>query len=552
MLSELRIRDFAVIDELTVRLAPGLNALTGETGAGKSIIVGALALLLGERASSASVRPGAERALVEGVFEIAAGAFDDLLDEHGIPAEDGLVILRREVAANGRNRAWINGSPTTATLVGEIGRRLVDLHGQHEHQTLLRPAEQRAILDAFAGCAAEAADVADAHARVRELAARRDELERQRTEVRERADLLRERAREIEAAAPRPGEEEELEAEARRLDHAEELGRLSGTLHDALYASETSITARLGELRRPLEQLLRIDPANDEWRRLLEEARLGLEELGRSAGEYTSAIDRDPSRLDTLHRRQDVLFRLRARYGPTLDDVLEVARRARAELDLLDTADVERRELDRAQEQAARALHDRAAQLSKKRKAGAARLEKAVAGLLPELGMPGGTFAIALEPLPEPGAAGAEDVEYRIAVNAGFELRELARVASGGELSRVMLALKSILADVDRVPTLVFDEIDAGIGGRVAHQVADRLRDVARAHQVFVVTHLPQIAARADHHLLVEKSEVRGKAATTLREVTEDARVSELARLLGGDPESAASLEHARQMLGRG
>jgi DNA repair protein RecN (Recombination protein N) len=552
MLIELRIRDFAVIEELTVVLEPGLNALTGETGAGKSIIVGALSLLLGERASSTSVRPGADRALVEAVFEVGGGMLDDVLAEHGIPAEDELLILRREVAATGRNRAWVNGSPTTATLVGEIGRRLVDLHGQHEHQTLLRPDEQRGILDAFAGSAADAAAVAHAHARVRELAGRRADLERRRAEVQERAELLRERVREIEKAAPRPGEEEALEAEARRLDHVEELGRLSGTLHDALYASESSITARLGELRRPLDQLLRIDPENAEWHRLLEEARLGLEELGRSAGEYAAAIDRDPTRLDTIRRRQDVLFRLKARYGPALDDVLEAGRRARAELDLLDTADFERRELERAQEEAAHALRDRAAQLTRKRKAGAKRLEKAIAALLPELGMPGGRFAIALDPLAEPGSSGAEAVEFRIAVNAGFEPRELARVASGGELSRVMLALKTSLADVDRVPSLVFDEIDAGVGGRVAHQVADRLREVARSHQVFVVTHLAQIAARADHHLVVEKTTDRGTAATSLREVAGDERVRELARLLGGDPESAASIEHARDMLGKG
>jgi DNA repair protein RecN (Recombination protein N) len=551
MLIELRIRNLAVIEGLTLQIEPGLNALTGETGAGKSIIVGALALLLGERASVEAVRPGADRALVEGVFDTrTSGDIDALLAENGIPAEDGLLILRREVAVGGRNRAWINGSATTATLVGEVGRRLVDLHGQHEHQTLLRRDEQRAILDAFADSARLAGEVARAHTHLRELDGRRAELDRRYAEVEQRADLLRERACEIEAAALRPGEEEELETEATRLDHAEELARLSGALHDALYASETSITARLGELRRTLDQLLRIDPAAGEWRAALEEALYGLEELGRSAGEYAARIEHDPTRLDMVRRRQDIVFRLKNRFGATIEDVLATGRRARAELDLLDTADLERGQLERARETASRALSDRAALLSEQRRTAAQRLEQSLAAVLPELGMPGARFAIALEPLPAPGAHGAEDVEFRIAVNAGFEPRELARVASGGELSRVMLALKSILADVDRIPTLVFDEIDAGIGGRVAHQVADRLRHVARAHQVFVVTHLPQLAARADHHFVVEKVETAGTTSAALREVNGEERVRELARMLGGDPESAVSLEHAREMLG--
>ncbi|MGH7504401.1 MAG: DNA repair protein RecN, partial [Longimicrobiales bacterium] len=359
-------------------------------------------------------------------------------------------------------------------------------------------------------------------------------------------------AEEIEKAGLAADEEERLEAEAHRLDHVEELARLSDTLHEALYAAEDSVTARLAELRRTLDHLLRIDPSADEWRSVLDDALYGLEEVGRRMGEYSSLIENDPDRLNEIRRRQDRIFRLRSKYGTTLEDVIDAGRRARAELDLLDGAGLERRELERGLAQARADLVESAARLTRKRRSGAKKLERAVAGLLPELGMPGARFEVVLDPLPRPDSRGAEDVEFRIAVNAGFEPRELARVASGGELSRIMLVLKTILAGVDHVPTLVFDEIDVGIGGRVAHQVAILLAQVAGRHQVFVVTHLPQIASRADHHLLVEKTEAAGTAVTRLRELAGEERVRELARLLGGDPESQVSLEHARELLSPG
>ena len=550
MLLELRIQDFAVIDRVSVRLAPGLNVLTGETGAGKSIVVGALSLLLGERASADLVRAGADRAVVEGVFDVAERPdVLELLADQGLEAEDGHLILRREVSATGRGRAWVCGAATTAAFVGELGRRLVDLHGQHEHQTLLRPDEQRAILDAYAESTALADAVRSAHARVLEYRRELMELERRRAAVEQRADLLRFQVEEIEAARLREDEEELLEAEAQRLEHAEDLARLSGTLHQALYAAEDSITERLGDLRRTLDHLIRIDPTQAEARELLESALYTLDELGRRMGEYAARIEHDPARLDEIRRRQDLLFRLRTKYGPTLADVIATGRRAREELDILDRSTLDRRALEKEEAEARAELERLAGELSARRAAAAQRLAEEVGGLLPELGL-AGRFEVALDPLPEIGAAGAEAVEFRVALNVGFEPRPLARVASGGELSRVMLALKTILARLDRVPSLVFDEIDAGIGGVTANRVAANLRRVAECHQVFVITHLPQIAARADHHLRVEKVEVGGRAATRLTELTGEERVRELARMLGGDPDSATSLEHARELLG--
>lgn len=553
MLVELRIQDLAVIDRLAIRLDPGLNVLTGETGAGKSIVVGALSLLLGERASVDVVRPGAERAVVEGVFELAPDSpVRALLAEQGIDVEDDLVILRREVAAEGRNRAWINGAATTAGLVGSVGGLLVDLHGQSEHEDLTRAERQRALLDAFADAGPLAASVLEAWEDVRRAEAALADLERRRRDTEARADLLRRQAEEIEKANVRADEEEALEAEARRLDHAEELARLSDGLHEMLYAAESSTVARLAEARRMLAGLLRIDPSASDAAASLDEAFFVIEDLGRRMGDYARGVEHDPHRLDAIRQRQDLLFRLRSRYGATLEDVITAGREARAELDRLEGAGMERRELEKRVE-TARAEHRSACVvLTKKRTKAAAKLSREVEKLLPSLGMAGGRFVVSLEPLERPGAHGAESVELLVALNAGFDPRPVSRVASGGELSRLMLALKTTLARVDRTPTLVFDEIDAGVGGRVAHAVAASLQGVARDHQVFVVTHLAQIAARADHHLLVEKASGRARRPTTtdIRELAGDARIHELARLLGGDPESATSLDHARELLG--
>lgn len=550
MLLELRIANFAVIESLSIHCEAGLNALTGETGAGKSIIVGALGLLLGERASVESIRNGAQKATVEGVFDVARRkSVLDLLAEQGIEADDGLLILRREVSAEGRSRAWVNGAASTATFVGQLGRSLVDLHGQHEGQTLMRADEQRAILDAFAGASELAAEVAAAHQDTRKLRDELDDLERRRREAEQRADYLRFQVGEIESAHIKAGEEAELASESVRLEYSEELAQLASALSDALYAGDDSVSARLGEVRRTLDQLVRIDQSQADARELLDTAYYAIEELGRRFGDYAEGIEYDPARLEEVRRRQDLLYRLRSKYGPELEDVMATAAQAREELSLVDDAAFRRQQVEGSLAAADQKLQELSAELSKQRKKAAARLQKEVMHVLPELGMAAGRFEVALDAHPHATAHGAEAIEFRIALNAGFEPRPLARIASGGELSRVMLALKTILARVDRVPTLIFDEVDAGIGGRVATQVADKLRDVAQHHQVFVITHLPQLASRAAHHWLVEKVESEGTTLTRVNELKSEERVRELARMLGGDPESGISIEHAREML---
>ena len=553
MLIELRIKDYAVIHDLTLELGSGLSALSGETGAGKSIIVGALSLLLGERAASDTVRTGAERAMVEAVFDVATyPKLGVQLDDLGIEAEDGLLILRREVAAVGRNRAWINESPTTARTVGELGRSLVDLHGQHEHQTLLRKDTQRHILDAFGEAEEDASAVEEAYEELGGLEAKLRELQDHRRELASRVDFLRFQMRELEEADVQSGEEEALTEESGRLENSEELLGETTRIHDELYSAEGALTEKVSGLAQTLARLKGWDPALEGPHEELQGAYHALAEVGRDLSDYVGGLRHDPGRLEEVRSRLDLIHSLKRKYGPTAEDVIASRDRVRAKLDEVEDGgwdeDTLAAEVDRTRSD----LIAAAARLSEKRQAAATRLEEEVEALLPDLGLPAGTFKVQMDTLPEVKSRGAESIEFLVSVNAGFPPNSLARVASGGELSRVMLTLKAILAQVDQVPTLVFDEIDAGIGGQVASLVAAKLKDVARYHQVFVVTHLPQLASQACSHLLVEKDEREGLAATAVRGLTGDARVREIARMLGGDPESETSQDHARELLAAG
>jgi DNA repair protein RecN (Recombination protein N) len=553
VLTELRIRNFAIIESLTLPLAPGFNVLTGETGAGKSIIVGALGLLLGERASADLIRTGAERAVVEGVFDVADKAeVARTLDERGIELEEGRVVLRREVAVAGRTRAWINDTTTTAAALAEIGRALVNLHGQHEAQTLLDEESQRGILDAFGVATEQAAKVAAAHRALAEITRDIETLATRRADAERRADYLRHVVREIDDARLREGEEVTLEEEARRLENAEELRSSAAGMVAALEGSDEAVLHALAHVQRSLAHVLKIDPSIGRLQELFDSAFYALEELSRELSEYEESIDLDPARLTEVQSRRDLLFRLTKKYGPTIGDALRIAREAREELSLVDGAGFDLKALETRREAARARLAEDAKRLTSLRTAAAERLSRAVDEVLPELGMPEGRFTVALRPRDPVQSTGAEDVEYRVALNVGHDARPLAKVASGGELSRVMLALKTILARLDRVPTLVFDEVDAGIGGRVGLQVGDTLRGVAQHHQVFAITHLPQIAARAHHHIVVTKGAREGVTAADVSVVDAEARVSEIARMLGGDAESDISRAHARELLGKG
>lgn len=549
MLIELRIKNFAIIESLTLPLSAGFNVLSGETGAGKSIIVGALGFLLGERGNADLIRTGAEKATVEGVFDTSdSPAVARIVDDRGIEVDDGVLVLKREISSAGRGRAWANGSPVTATVLGEIGRLLVNLHGQHEAQALLDGESQRAILDEFGGASQQASLVRGSHAEVTTLRREIATLTSRRSEAERRADYLRHVAREIDDAKPLPGEDVKLEDEARVLENADELRTIAESVSAVLSAEEGTLE-RLASVNRSLGAIRRIDASAARFQELFDAGFYALDELSRAVADYASSVDLDPDRLATVRRRRETIYSLIKKYGPSLEDVVQAGTKAREELDLLDSAAFDVAQLSAREKAAREALAAAAKRLTAMRVSAARKLAKAVDVLLPELGMPGGKFSVVLSPKPESDERGAEDVEFRIALNVGHDSRPLARVASGGELSRVMLALKTILARADDVPTLVFDEVDSGIGGNVGLQVGDTLRRVAEHHQVFAISHLPQIAARAHNHIVVSKAARGGVTTADVAVLDGSTRVTEIARMLGGDPESKLSRAHARELL---
>lgn len=550
MLTELRIRNLAVIESVTLPVAPGFNVLSGETGAGKSIIVGALGLLLGERSSADVVRTGADKALVEGVFDGTGNRpLQAMLEEKGIEAEDGLLVLRREVSAAGKSRAWINDVTVTTTALASIGRLLVNLHGQHESQALLHDDAQRDVLDALAAATETASAVRNAHADLEAVRASIADLTRRRDEAQKRADYLRHVAREIEEAKLVPGEEERLDDEARRLTHAVELRTHLTQALTAIDQGDDTAVDGVTAARRAVASAARLDPAAESLSEAIDQVLVALQELSRDLTAYEATLESDPERLAEVDGRRDQINRVTRKHGGTVDATLGVLRAARAELEVLDTAAVDLRGLTEREGTLRAELSARAAALTKLRQKAAKKLATEVERLLPVLGLPGGRFQVHLEPAAELTASGAETVEFRVALNVGHDARSLARTASGGELSRVMLALKTILARLDQVPTLVFDEVDAGIGGTVALKVGDSLRRLAEHHQVLVITHLAQVAARAHHHVVVAKGAKGGVSTADISVVQRDDRVAEVARMLGGDATSKVSREHAKELL---
>jgi DNA repair protein RecN (Recombination protein N) len=560
VLTEIRVRDLAVIADVTLQLPPGLTVLTGETGAGKSLLVDALALLLGERASPDLVRPGASRAIVEAVFDLAASTTSSAspssttsvvhaaAGQAGFDLDEGRLIVRREISAEGRSRAWVNGSPATIGGLAQLARLVVDLHGQHDAQSLLRPARQRDLLDACGSAEDERVAVRAAHRRVTTLTEREQILEATVAEARRQADYLRHVAQEIQGAGLRSGEDDELAVEARRLANVEEWNRLVSQIVALVDDEESSAVDRVGQALRAVEQLERLDPATASWRGLLDQAAAALDEVARAVRDHEGTLEQDPERLEAVERRRDTLFRLKQKYGPTLDDVLRRGEEAAAALRLVDSGDGELKAVTQERQAAEQALLEAARRLTGKRRRAATRLARAVDELLPRLGMPGGQFSVRVAPAAQVDATGTDDVTFLVKLNVGLEARPLASVASGGELSRLMLALKVVLAREDDVPTLVFDEVDQGVGGEVAGQVGDALARVAETRQVLVITHLPQIAARARCHIVVTKQPMSGIATAVARAVQGEERVGEVARMLG-DAEALTARKHASELL---
>jgi DNA repair protein RecN (Recombination protein N) len=564
MLKELRIRNLAVIESLAVPFGPGLNVLTGETGAGKSILIDALTLLLGERAQPAeTIRTGAESATIEGTFAIPRKSpVLALLEEHGIALEDGQLIVRRELVLGGRGRVFLNDASATLSLVDRIGEALVEVHGQHEHQALLRPGRHLDLLDAFGGLGVLRDRLRQRFEEWRTLSGRLAEVRAAAQDKDARAARCREALAEIDAARLTAGEEDALRDERRRLQNAERLAEGASAAYRELYDDAGAAAGRAGRAAAFLREVARVDPAVGPILQTLETALVQLDETARALRGYRDGIVFDPPRLEAIERRLDEIGRLKRRYGDTVEAVLAQRSRLEADLEGLARGEEDERELAERVERLRTELVTRATDLAERREQAGARLEAAAVAELAALDLDGAVFRVRLSREPAGpddmavgpqgwrlGPRGVDQVEFLFSANAGEEPRPLARIASGGELSRTMLALKVVLAATDAVPVLVFDEVDAGIGGRTADAVGRKLRQVARLRQVLCVTHLPQIAAYAEQHLRVEKREADGRTATGAVLLPKDQRVREVARMLGGESVTDTSLQHARELI---
>jgi len=556
MLTDLRIRDFAIIDDLGLEFGPGFIVFTGETGAGKSIIIDAVELLLGGRADSSMVRAGAPAALIEGVFrldETVAGDVRALLEREGLLEDPTFVTLGREVRSEGRSICRVNGRSVSLGLLRELGEFLVDVHGQSEHLSLLRVREHQALLDRHARNEALRQEFAMLYRTLSDVRAELETLRVSEAETARRADMLAFQINEIEAAAPRPGEEATLAEDRTRLANAEQLARLAEQSLAALDESSDerpSAIDLLGEAAEALAALARVDGSltglQAEGQALEEQAA----EIARRLRLYREAIEFSPRRLDEVEERLAVLRNLQRKYGASLEAVLAHAEKARQELEAIAHADERVQVLQDKEAELLTALGAVGARLSEARRKAGDRLAKGIETEMNDLRMAGARFGVDLRWDDSPqgavvgdrriafSATGLDRIEFLIAPNPGEGLKPLAKIASGGETSRLMLGLKGVLAKADRTPTLIFDEIDQGIGGRVGAVVGSKLRGLAGGHQVLCVTHLPQLAAFGDQHFRVEKETGRGRTTTHVHGVTGDERVAELALMLGGDSES--------------
>ena len=568
MLAELRLENYAVIDNVVVEFAAGLNLLTGETGAGKSILIDALGLLLGAKASSDVIRTGAERAVVSAVFEsegAALGSIETILESNGLDAEGGSLIVRREIAAGGKGRVFVNNQPATVAVLKQLASHLAVIHAQNEALVNFDAAARQALLDAYAGT--ELGGVSAAFGNWKQIRERIAELERDEQDRLRLLDLWSFQAREIEEARLQPGEDERLETEKRVLANAEKIYSAAMHAFDLLYEGNASTSSTLRAAQKHVEELVRYEPKFQEALAALESARIGVEDVGATLRDYAGGIQASPERLAEVEDRLALLDRLKRKYGPALAETIAYGENMRRKLQEMENKDEILRDLRSKLAAAAEDYLKAARSLSRKRTEASRRLEKLVEAEINDLAMKA-SFRIAVEESEAEEhwtSSGINQVTYRIAPNVGETMRPLEQIASGGELSRVMLALKASVeaganpagkkGSVGRAllpaaqRTLVFDEIDSGIGGRAAESVGKKLKALARGNQVLCVTHLPQIATFADQHYLIEKKESGGRTKTTVRLITGDQRTEEVARMLSGAKLTETSRKHAEQMI---
>ncbi|MDH3758582.1 MAG: DNA repair protein RecN [Gammaproteobacteria bacterium] len=552
MLVNLQVRDFAIVDRIAVEFEPGMTVLTGETGAGKSILVDALGLVLGERGGSKLVRSGAKRAEFSAEFDLSGLPRTRAWLEEQALDEDDQCLLRRVVNSDGRSRAFINGNAVPVQQLKTLGEMLIDIHGQHFHQSLGRRAIQRDLLDHYGGLQALREQTADAFTQWRSLLERLEALQSADADRASRVDLLTFQLQEIESLDAQPGEYSELQAEAQRLANSGRLAEGVAAALDGLSDNDTgNVASMLASAERALQSLVEFDEELSPVVELLDTAGIQVAEASDSLRRYGDSIDMDPGRQDLVEQRLDSMQSIARKHRVEPGDLPDLRTRLSAELDELTHAEERGRELEQEAQDAEDAFRDLAGELSRLRKISARKFASAVSDAMAGLGMPGGKFEIALEPLAAgtERASGLDDIEFLISANPGQPAMPLSKVASGGELSRMSLSIQVIASDGSTIPTMVFDEVDSGVGGGVAEMVGRRLAEVARDRQVLCVTHLPQVASLANHHIRISKV-TDGKATRTGAHVLDqEERVDELARMLGGVQITAKTREHAAEML---
>lgn len=539
MLTELRILNFAILEELSLRFEAGFTILTGETGAGKSLLIDAIALLVGGRASADQIRHGQDEASLEAAFQIPDRhpLLSRLRDQGILSADDSQLIVRRIISRSGRNRVYLNGSMCPLHALEELGGTLVDIHGQHDQQSLLSSSTQLDVVDAFGGLQEVRAQYGQVYGAWKALCEERDRMSTRMQDRLSREEVLSFQHTELEEAALQAGEDEALQNERRRLGASQRIGALTAELLERLNADGQGILANLGPMERALGELTEIDSEMAEAGRLAVEARVILKEVAGQVRDYAERLDADPGRLAAIEDRLNVIHKLKKKYGGTIEAALEMHRRIKEELEGLQSSDVKWEELSRQIEKQDAELRKLAQQLSEKRLDASKRMTKIVRQELGALRMGQSVFDVQVRSQAGQRALSADGIdqaEFLLSTNAGEPPKALSKVASGGELSRVMLALKTVLAGRDHVPVLIFDEIDTGVGGAVAAAIGKRLRGLGRYHQVFCITHLPQVAAQAHHHLCVEKSQSGARTVTTVKALKGGGREDEIARMLGG------------------
>ena len=555
MLSQLIITNFAIIGHLEIHFKVGLNVLSGETGAGKSIIINAVNLILGGRASADLIRTGEDEARVEALFVLPENStVKGLLKELGLDFE-GELVIKRQISREGRNKIAINGSMATLQMLSRIGVMLMSISGQHENQVLLKPDNHLYLLDDFGSLTEERLSLNTLFARYQALKGDRQKMEREIREREDKQDLARFQREEIERGDLRPGEDELLEAEKRRLVHAEQLRDIVGETYGTLYEEDGSILSRLAACTRRLEKGSEIDDALKPLNKVLESVKIEVEEAALDLRERLKSITADPRRLEQVEERLQLIGKLKRKYGSSIEEILQVKERLSHLMTDLEEKREALKEVQKRITDLEREIVGKAVLLSGKRKEAARNFEEALRNELALLDMAGTRFEarfndkVGLDHIENVTGDGMDWVEFMMSPNVGEDLKPLSKIASGGELSRIMLALKTILARTASVETIVFDEVDSGIGGATAEVVGDKLKSLARFHQILCITHLPQIASKGSTHFAVRKRVVEGRTGTVISELGREERVKEIARLLGGKTVSQKAVAHAKEML---